>query len=184
VPDVVASSTGTSEIVWYENGLAPDATESDITLTRHVLATPPAPYDLHLAHLDDDMAQMELAVTSGAGLAWYDPPPDPRGIWAANSIAADFGTGENARVVVADFNLDGVADVGASSNAAATLRWYTRSSPTDWTGTDIGSSSGVTSLATGDLDGDNRADLVSTTYENDSGSDRLDWWRNTTGGGQ
>jgi hypothetical protein len=61
VPDIVASSTGISEIVWYENGRAPGATESDITLTRHVLATPTAPYDLHLAHLDDDMAQMELA---------------------------------------------------------------------------------------------------------------------------
>lgn len=178
VADIMASAPTNNAINWYENGRASDTVEATPTLTKQTIATPVAPRSLTLAHMDDDFGQLEVVVTSDNGILWYDPPVDPTQPWTPNTIDAGFGTGAIARTVVADFNLDGVRDVAVSSNAAATLRWYRLTSPTTWSGTDISGYTGVTGFATGDFNGDNRPDLVSTTYENGNGSDRLDWWRN------
>jgi hypothetical protein len=66
--------------------------------------------------------------------------------------------------------------VAVSSSDAAALRWYENDG--SWTNHVISSYSGVTGFASGDMNGDGKIDLVSTTYNNDSGSDRLDWWQN------
>ncbi|MCP5096503.1 MAG: VCBS repeat-containing protein, partial [Chloroflexi bacterium] len=106
------------------------------------------------------------------GVVWYrhHSSGDP---WSgANSIDMTLGNVET----VLTHDVDGDTDVAVSSNDAAALRWYENDS--GWTSHDISSYSGVTGFATGDLDGNGSPDLITTTYANNFGTDRLDWWQN------
>ena len=174
VLDIVAVDKAGGAIVWYENGRSATP-ETVLTFSKHTLATVPAPYGLVLANLDGDAA-LELLVTSGSGLMAFDRPANATNLWTATTIDPAFGTGNNARLAAADFDGDGDVDVAVSSNDAGALRWYENGS--SWLGHDIATYGSSTGLAGGDLDGDGDSDLVTTTYANPAGSDRLDWWRN------
>ena len=133
---------------------------------------------------------MELIAISSDGTLWYDPPAissllqlggTEGGLWTPNTIDATFGTsdGEEGRLFAADFDGDGDTDVATSSAISDELRWYRHNSDGTWTAnTILPGFTGLTYLTGGDLNGDNRPDLVTSTYENQSGADRIDWWRN------
>ncbi len=175
VPDVLAVNRDGDQIVWFENGRSAGNVNNNPTFSSHILATPSAPYGLTLANMDGDAA-LELIATSDSGTAWYDSPTNPASVWTTTLIDANFGTGVDAHPAAADFDGDGDTDVAVLSTAAAALRWYENDG--GWTSHAIGDYSGGTGFAAGDMDGNGKPDLISTTYNNDSGSDRLDWWQN------
>ncbi|MCB9645997.1 MAG: VCBS repeat-containing protein [Deltaproteobacteria bacterium] len=83
---------------------------------------------------------------------------------------------QNPVVAVGDFSGDGLADV-VVGEATGELRLYTRDGA-GWQRRDIRKGYvGITFLGVGDVDGDDRLDFFSSTYEFGS-RDRLAWWRN------
>ncbi|MCP5088251.1 MAG: VCBS repeat-containing protein, partial [Rhodobacteraceae bacterium] len=175
VPDILAVDYDGNEIVWFENGRSANSPNNNPTLSKHIIGTLTNPNSIAVANMDGD-GNPDLLATSNSGTIWYEAPANPTNTWSGTPIDATFGTGVSARVVAADFDGDGDTDVAVSSNDAAALRWYENDS--GWTSHDISSYSGVTGFATGDLDGNGSPDLITTTYANNSGTDRLDWWQN------
>jgi len=189
VMDVIAVGRTANEIAWYANSRPAGTVNDNPTFSKHILATPNGPHGLTLANLDGD-PEMELITISSDGTFSYDPPAissllqlggTEGGLWSVNTIDATFGTsdGEEARLFAADFDNDGDTDIAASSALSDELRWYRNNSDGTWTANPIiADFTGLNYFAGGDLNGDERPDLVTSTYENQSGTDRIDWWRN------
>lgn len=183
VMDIIACGRDSGEIVWYKNNRTPGTTNSAPTFTKFVIASGVnRPYGLHLANLDADPA-LELIVTAGAGhgVAWYDPPANPTTTWTRTTVDAGFGLGDNVRIFADDFNRDGRIDIAISSQHDNELRWYRNDSGGVWTPLTIQAGYlGLTWLTGGDVNGDGRIDLLTSTYEFDFNNltDRIAWWGN------
>ena len=183
VLDVIAAGRDSGEIAWYKNNRAPGTTNAAPTFTKYVIASSiNRPYGLHFANLDAD-PELELIVTggNGHGVAWYDPPANPTNLWTRTTIDATFGLGDNVRIFADDFNRDGRIDIAISSQPDSQLRWYRNDGAGVWTPITIQASyPGLTGLTGGDVNGDGRIDLLTTTYEfdNNNSTDRIAWWSN------
>lgn len=176
VADVIAVGSNSNEITWYENGRAAGVSDNAPTFTKHTIATPPDPYHFSIANLDADPAQ-ELVATSDSGVSWYDPPANPANPWTSNTIDAGFGTATET-IYAADFDRDGDADVAVASGTSGLLGWYRNAGDGSWTWQMIQVYGGLNVIAGGDLNGDGRLDLITSTYEQQSGADEIAWWRN------
>lgn len=179
VMDVIAAETGGFKVAWYRNersagsiDMAPAFTEFSMGLIAH-------PYDI--AIVEDG-----LGVTSGRAVLVADaldvsylvPSADPTQTWAAWSVPSGVYGGTLARVCPVDFNGDGINDVAVATNEMAEIRVYLGAADGSWTLLPIVAGyTGLTDIQAGDINGDGRPDLVTTTYEHDGG-DRISWWPN------
>lgn len=181
VNDVIAAGGNSSEIVWYENLRDAGTVEFFPEFQRHTLAVVEEPLGLTMANLDAD-PELELVATvlfRGTNrLIWLDPPADPTRPWATNTIMFNLGSADIARATAADFNNDGLTDVASVSNPQGDIQMHLRQTDGSWSQQTIASGyAGLTFVAAGNLDADNRPDLVLTTYER-PGGDRVSLWRN------
>jgi hypothetical protein len=182
VDDIVASGRGSNKITWYENPRTAGMTDDNPIFVAHdvVLVTEANGFDL--GQLDAD-ADLELVVGYddgvGGAIAAYDPPLDPTMPWTASVIDATLGgPTQPLRVSIADFNGDGLMDVVATSNAAATMRVYTRLFGGGWFPQTVTSQlTGLLDVDTGDIDGDGLDDLSTVTRDLALTRDELSWWR-------
>ena len=121
---------------------------------------------------------MEIVSVSADGILLHAAPADPATPRSTPPLDASYDGIAGTRIVVADFDLNGMADVAVSSFVAGDLRWVRQTALGVWSAMPIANYSGVTSIAVGDFNNDGRPDLTTTTYEHNSGTDRLDWWQN------
>jgi hypothetical protein len=166
--DVVAAGTETRELVWYRNSGA-----STPAFTRHVMASGAAYHGVAIGNVDADAGREVLA--SGGGLAWYDAPADVTQTWTATPVAG-FGGATGVVLAVADLDGDGDTDVAASAQPEAQVRVFLNDGATFRT-VEVASGYAASFINVGDIDGDRRYDLVTSTYDHGDG-DRLAWWKN------
>lgn len=175
IQDLLALGRLSDEIAWYRTVRA----NGDASFQKHLIATPLLANDIELANIDQD-ADLELLVVTpdySVGLVSYDPTADPSAAWTLGTIDAAFN-GLFARIAADDFSGDGVTDIAVGSLDATALRVYTRL-PGGWTAETIASGyEGLTAIAAANLDGANSADLLTTTYADNSGI-RLSVWLNS-----
>lgn len=178
VTDVVAAGRNQGELVWYENGREQGSTALDPGFTRHSLAAVPEPNDVQLANLDDDPALEAIASygPSPGAVAFFDPPADPTQPWVEVSVADAFGFGESARVATGDFDADQDTDIAVITPMFMELRVYTNDGGTFTEQVVSTGYNGINFVAAGDIDGDGREDLVTSTYANTDSSDIIAWW--------
>jgi hypothetical protein len=131
-------------------------------------------YAVFVANMDDDPAR-EVVASRGSGLAWYDPPADPIELWTANAIGS-FGGSNDVVLAAADVDGDGDTDVAASARPEAEVSVFLADGAT-WTEIPVASGYAASFVNIGDVNGDRRYDLVTSTYDHSDG-DRLAWWEN------
>ena len=104
------------------------------------------------------------------GHVWFQNPGnlkmEPDTEWEEHYYNGDM-LHENHDIVVADINLDDMADIVMYNQSASTLRWYNITDPYNWTYTDIASDvdendvhSGIFPHGVVDLDNDNYPDAI------------------------
>ena len=181
VLDVMALGGGSDQVAWWANGRTDGQVDDDPTFTKHVISSPPAPFDLRLADMDGDPA-LEAVVTMSRGsgaVVYYDPPADVTGEWPEVVVSDSFGGGANSRLYAGDLDGDGKADVAVGAGAQTTIQIFFQGEG-GFTGQVVRDDyTGLDWLTGGDLDGDGRADLVTATYGFADGQDILSWWKNS-----
>jgi hypothetical protein len=168
-PDVVAAGQTSQELVWYQNrgGSSP-------TFNKRVIASGADFYSTFVANMDEDAAR-EVVASRGTGLVWYDPPLDPIELWTANTIGS-FGGANDVVLAAADIDGDGDNDVAASARPEAEVSVFLRDGDS-WTEVPVTTGYAASFINVGDVNGDRRYDLVTSTYDHSDG-DRLAWWEN------
>ena len=179
--DVVALGGGSNQVAWWANGRDPGQTNDNPPFTKHEIATPSAPFDLRLAHMDADPA-LEAVVTMSRGdgaVVYYDPPQTVTEPWPEVVVSDTFGGGANSRLYAGDLDGDGRTDVAVGAGAQTTIQVFFQGDDRTFTPQLVrGDYTGLDWLTGGDLDGDGRADLVTATYGFAAGQDILSWWKN------
>ncbi|MFZ5829710.1 MAG: FG-GAP repeat domain-containing protein [Planctomycetota bacterium] len=132
----------------------------------------------------DGRTDIVLSPSEKAGtryrLSWFEAPADPKGgRWTEHVVDADVETAHHF-VGVADFNLDGLADIAtaAMGHAAAPQNVTLFLNPgegRDWVEQVIGSN-GSHSMRIVDLDGTGAPSLFGANYR----SSKVELWRNVT----
>ncbi len=178
--DLVGAGWGSDQVAWYENtriGVDPSP-----VFMKHILANVSAPHYVIATQLDAD-ATLEVIVgyehANGDGaLAWFDAPANPDNLWTLMAIDNSFGVGE-VHFCAADFDFNLENDLAVVSYDLSDGRFYMRDAMT-WGPALLLQSppSGINHIACGDVTGDGRWDLVTTTYGNGA-TDLVDIWVNT-----
>jgi hypothetical protein len=164
----VAAGAETQELVWYRNSGA-----GTPAFTRHVMASGAAFHAVAIGNFDADPGREVLA--GGNGLSWYDAPADVTQTWAPTPVAG-FGGAAGVVLDVADLDGDGDADVAAGAHPEAEVRVFLNEGAT-WNEVEVANDYAASFINIGDIDGDRRYDLVTSTYDHVDG-DRLAWWKN------
>lgn len=179
VLDVIVSDKNSNGVAWFENSRTDGQVEDVLTFTSHVIATPSEPTGFAYANFDDDV-ELELVVASNNRVDLYAPPADPRDPWLQETIDVEFGLNASNRVAAGDFNQDGRLDVVVSAQLASEVRVYLNAGNRMWLPVPVATEWNLVRwVAAGDLDGDQRDDVVTTTYGNTATSDKVTWWRST-----
>lgn len=168
---VAASNDDTRQIAWYENGGEGGAGTS---FTKHTVASGAEFYAVFIANVDGD-GDREIIASRNNTLVWYDPTADKAQAWTANDIAS-FGGSNDLVISAADLDGDGDMDVAASTRPEAEVRVFLREGA-GWAEAEVANGYAASFINIGDINGDLRYDLVTSTYGH-SGGDRLAWWEN------
>jgi hypothetical protein len=179
--DVIAVGKISNEIVWYEN----QRTDVNATPTfaKHTIANLTQPVYVIASQLDSDSTP-EIIVSytnnSNGAIAWFDAQQNALDqLWTMTTIDQSLAFSANGEVHLtsADYNNDGLMDIAITSfNNLGQV--YLREGA-NWS-TPVSLTlppSGLNHIASGDVNGDNRADLITTTYEFGS-TERIDIWEN------
>ena len=176
--DIVVVNTDRNELNWYQYDDSSDNFEG------YLIATINRPRDAEFINLDDDDAE-ELIVTSDDGIWLFDMPDDPTQAWVGTLIDGEFsvGYGGNGRIVMTDLNGDDLPDIAVALNnldiGYSGVYWYRNDGAGIWTAVDISNDYyGVTDIISADLNGDERTDLLTSTYNNTDSNDQIGWWAN------
>jgi hypothetical protein len=161
--DVLCAARTSGEIAWYENSAG--------TFTKNAIAAIGGPTDVQLANLDGD-AELEVIVLANE-LSWFDPPG-----WTKQTIAASFPSADTSRVVAADFTGDGAIDLATTTTMMDGVLTLYENSGGSFTPKVVQTGyRGLNFVSAGDLDGDGRPDLLTTTYGHTDSTDVISWWR-------
>jgi len=174
--DIVAAGRDCNDVVWYEQ-----------------ISSDPEDWQKHF--IDTDLlgavsvwsgdlvgdARPEVAVTAkGAGrVVVYEQPDQAGDTWKPTVI--DSFLVEACPIHGADFDRDGHMDIAAAGKMAQTVAWYKSPGVTGraWQKTIIDTMAGsCMGLITGDLDGDDYIDIVTTSNEG-----AVTWYRNDIAAG-
>ena len=118
--------------------------------------------DLKASDVDGDGHQD--VVSNGSAIVWYRNPrasgKDPHGIWEAKVVYGKRGSHD---LIVEDVDRDGRKDIATRVENGATWLFFQKS-PGNWTQRTLNRGSGGTGMALGDIDGDDRTDVVGNGY--------------------
>jgi hypothetical protein len=163
--DVVVAARDSYEIAWYQR--------TGSAFTKNLIATADLPTDIRVANLDGD-PELEVVASTAGKLDYFDPPT-----WTPSTIAI-FAAALDSRIAVADFDGDGSTDVAAGTSLLdGELRIYLNEGGGNFASELVQSGyAGLNHVAGGDLDGDGRTDLLTTTYSHTESNDLISWWAN------
>ncbi len=181
-PDLLASDTGGSLLVWYENSGNPATT----AWRKHTIDDQTkGPTHGHFTDLDGDGdldvviacgMRPDIAPPSEHHAAWYENVGQPgRGTeWKRHLIGPVVGAFE---AVAGDLDGDGDGDVVVTGWDPGQLVWFENTgNATEWTSHPLKRNwTRANSVIIADLDGDGRLDIAATA---ERGSNEFRWWRN------
>jgi hypothetical protein len=149
--DVLAAGRASGEIAWYRNSAG--------TFTKNPIAAVDRPTDVQLANLDDD-PELEIVAALAGKLSRFDPPS-----WTEQTIASSFPSSDTSRLVLADFDGDGLVDLASTTTQRdGELTFYANRGGTFTAQVVQTGYRGLNFVSAGDVDGDGRPDLLTTTY--------------------
>ena len=175
--DVVCSSSGANDVVWYENtaGDASAWTRRDVTLTYGGASS------IYVADIDGD-GDLDIAVATwnATDIAWFENTAGDGSAWTKRDVGVTY-TGASF-VRAADIDGDGDIDlVGTDKNADDVIWWENldvigvswADHPVDVSFNEADDAHAI------DLDGDGDLDIVANAYD----GDRIAWYENLNGDG-
>ena len=182
VLDIVSGSLSSEDyevIAWQGD----DTPFSEPWPQHDVGATAASVYSVALGDLDKDN-DLDIVSGSWAGegsevVAWENDASPFLGLWSQHDVGPS--TSNVYSVSLGDLNGDTCLDIVSGSDSGENyelIAWQNDCTPFDgpWTQNDVGASSTISSVALGDLDGDDKLDIVSGSY---SGEDyEVIAWRN------
>ena len=175
--DVLSASSQSSQVVWHEQ--IPDT--GGPTWAHHGISG--GAHAVAAGDFDGDGDPDAISVSFNPDLVvWHENTAT--GI--AGKLCSEHGitSGANGAAALQAADLDGDGDLDAVCAAAVENRvlWYesTASDGTSWTEHVVHSpADGVTSVTTGDVDGDGDLDVLAAVED----EDRIEWYENLTGAG-
>jgi FG-GAP-like repeat len=177
--DVLAASTGSGEIGWFENtdGAGHFASQQLVSTSANGVTSVLA------ADLDGDGDLDAIAAALGnAEIAWYENETIHRSAhFPDRSAIFEMATGART-VVAADLDGDGDLDLLLGSGTDATISWYENSDGKGSFGTRRIVSTlaeGVQSVVAADIDRDGDLDVLSASRNDD----KVAWYENSDGHG-
>ena len=175
--DILASATGTDEILWVEN-----VNGQASSWTTHVVDSSfNLAFSIDGGDIDGD-GDVDLvgAANSDSDVTWWENTMGDGSMWTRRDIDTAFGGAAGVRL--ADINADGHLDVLAVGSVNNDVAFFenTNGLGTSWTERTIdGSFNGAMSVVAGDIDGDGDLDVAAAGQV----IDQIAWWENTMGDG-
>lgn len=164
-PDLVASSVGGDEVVWYEN----DGVPTDGWTRRTIGSSIQDPIGLAVFDGDGD-GHDDVVALALASVVWYGNDGSPSdGGWTVNTVSSNWFGAYFASAC--DVDADGDPDFVAAADLEDDVAWFENDgSPGTgtWTRrTIVGNLGSATGVDCADLDADGDADVVATGYAAD-----------------
>ncbi len=182
--DIVAAGFEDNDVMWYRNERAAGTPDMNPAFSDFSMGLIPNPYDIAAVEggFGYTNGRAIIVVDTGAGsaldLSYLVPLTSVTESWVSWTVTNDFPGGTLARACPVDFNSDGLNDVVVASNDQASIRVYLDDGDNGWEYITIADGyTGLTDVKAGDINNDDRPDLVTTTYNADGG-DRIAWWPN------
>ncbi|MCB1042973.1 MAG: VCBS repeat-containing protein [Acidobacteria bacterium] len=178
--DIVGAGTYADELAWYENTRT--GINGNPIFSKHLIATLDQPLDIMATQMDGDPTPevvVGYAHINGFGaLAWFDAPPDSTQLWTIHIIDLNYGVGE-VHFCAGLFNNDSLTDIATTNFDISSGHAYLRDG-SSWSPIIplVPAPFGMNHITCGDVTGDGRPDLLTTTYGNSS-VDQVDIWINT-----
>ncbi len=171
-PDLMVTNGGSNTVSVFRNTATVGTLGTGSFATRVDFASGTQPNSVAIGDVDGD-GKADMAVTHASGISLYRNTSTVGAITTGSFAArVDFAAGSSpARVAMADLDGDGKVDVAIAnqgSNNVSLLRNTAVSGGIDAGSlaarVDFETSTGAVSVATGDLDGDGKPDLVVTNF--------------------
>lgn len=161
--DVVIGAEGENPVAWYRNNGAADPTFA----LNPIAGAGPGSFDVLVADLDQDGDRDVIVATGtdGNALEFYENDGAVVPNFTRTTIATDLSGAASLSVV--DINGDANLDVVVAARDNDLITWYQNRLPgnpqfVQHRVSGFTNAEGVLSIATGDMDGDGDADIVST----------------------
>jgi len=170
--DIISAASVDNRISWFENADG----QGGVWLQRIIETNAPNAWSVVAADLNGNgIADVIGAMPGSDTIAWWRDV-DGSGInWERNLVDTNFS--EALSVAAADINRDGAADIVGASYGSGEISWWHNQNRigTSWNKHIIDDAfNGAYAVATGDIDGDGKIDVIGAALN--SGS--VSWWRN------
>lgn len=154
--DIVAGSSNSTPLIWFENDGSESFTEDSITTTM-TSSNSMVPIDI------DGDTDIDLIATASNGetVAWFENDGD--GHFTQTTLVMDTG---HEFAQVADMDNDGDIDI-ITEQSDSTLIWFQNDGDVNFSETIIASIKNLNSILIADSDNDGRADIVTAQYFSD-----------------
>lgn len=172
--DAVAAEEGSGQVLWFANEGTP---RRNGWPARAIASGLGAPSSARTYDLDGDGDRDVLVAAQDPGrVSWFEHPANVLSdFWPEHVVTADL---QGAReTVMADFNNDGRADIGAGSSDPTTgtdlFAAYESLASGGWA-PHVYAYASFTAVEAADVDGDGDTDALTSSYADN----RVDWWKN------
>jgi hypothetical protein len=180
--DVISTAPqeGTARVAWYKNPADPTVGTNwtKFTIGNLAFATRVGTADLNA----DGRTDVFALNGPGRQIGWYIHPADVATAtnWSGFAITT-YSTFTPVDVKAADFDGNNQIDLTADTQSSATLRWFTPVGvqTLQWVENNLADLSLTPGrIATGDIDGDGRPDVVAPLQGSTTAQDQIAWYEN------